>query len=121
MILKYNNKENEVEFFSLLEILLRGLRMPVVKEMVLSNLQDQQSNLIQYKNAIVCLLDNIIKKDLLHNEEIRKLMKELIEDLSYNNVYNWNTFKKLAGLITNCAGSITNAAAKSVFGSFFSK
>jgi hypothetical protein len=107
MIVKYNTSD-DVEFFSLLEILLRGLRMPKVKELVLSNLQVQEDNLIQYKSTIVCLLDNIIKKDLLHNEEIRKLIKEMLEELSYNTVYNWATFKKLAGLVSNCALTVTS-------------
>lgn len=107
MIVKYNNNE-DARFFSLLQILLRGLRMPKVKEMVLSSLQQQEDNLIQYKNTIVCLLDNIIKYDLLHKEEIRQLIKQIIEELSYQNAYNWNTFKKLAGLVTNCALSITS-------------
>jgi hypothetical protein len=107
MITKYNNSE-DVEFFSLLEILLRGLRMPKVKELVLSNLQLQQDNLIQYKSTIVCLLDNMIKKDLLHKEEIRKLIKEILEELSYNTAYNWATFKKLAGLVSNCALTVTS-------------
>jgi hypothetical protein len=107
MIVKYNNSE-DVEFFSLLEILLRGLRMPKVKGLILSNLQVQQDNLIQYKSTIVCLLDNMIKKDLLHKEEIRKLMKEILEELSYTTAYNWATFKKLVGLVSSCALSVTS-------------
>jgi hypothetical protein len=124
MIAKINNGGN-IEFVSLLEILLRGLRMPTVKEIALTNIQQQLDNLIQYKKSIICLLDNIIKKDLLHKEEIRVLIKEIIEDLSYNNVYNWNTFKKLAGLVGNCAGSVTSdlttVAAKSAYSSTFGK
>jgi hypothetical protein len=107
MIVKYNNNE-DARFFSLLQILLRGLRMPKVKEMILSSLQPQEDNLIQYKNTIVCLLDNIIKNDLLHKEEIRQLIKQIIEELSYQNAYNWNTFKKLTALVSNCALTITS-------------
>jgi hypothetical protein len=107
MIVKYNTTD-DIEFFSLLEILLRGLRMPKVKELVLSNLQVQEDNLIQYKSTIVCLLDNMIKNDLLHKDEIRKLIKEILEELSYNTVYNWATFKKLVGLVSNCALTVTS-------------
>lgn len=107
MILKNNNQDNLV-IFVLLQILLRALRMPQVKEAVITNIQTQQDNLIEFKKVLVCLLDNIIKKDLLHNEEIRKLLREIIEDLTYKNVYNWDTFKKLAGLISNCPISVTS-------------
>ena len=107
MIAKKNNQDDDV-IVTLLRILLRALRLPQVKEPVITSLQAQQDNLIQFKTTIVCLLDNIIKKDLLHNEEIRKLLREIIEDLTYKNVYNWTMMKKLAGLITSCALSVTS-------------
>ena len=107
MIDKYNNTD-QVEFFSLLEIFLRILRMPKVKEIIVSTVQSQKEKLIQYKESIVCLLDNIIKNDLLHKPEIRKLIQEIIQELTYKNIYNWNTITKLIGVVKGCTLSVTS-------------
>ena len=117
MIEKYNNKN--VDIFILLEIILRGLRMPNVKEKIIQNISQQEDSIKSFKNTIVCLLDVLIKEDLIHNPEIRKLLKELIEELTYHTVYSWTTFKKLVGLIRKCSLSITSevssVAAKNVY------
>lgn len=107
MIDKYNNTD-QIEFFSLLEIFLRILRMPKVKEIIVSTIQTQKTSLIQYKDSIVCLLDSIIKNDLLHKPEIRKLIQEIIQELTYKNIYNWNTITKLIGVVKGCALSVTS-------------
>ena len=117
MISKYNNKN--VEIFILLEIIFRALQMPNVRDIVIQNLKQQEDSIISFKNTIVCLLEVLIKEDLIHNPDIRKLLKELIENLTYNNVYSWEILKKILGLVRKCSLSITSEvssiAAKNVF------
>lgn len=136
MIERYNNNEN-IDIFILLEIILRGLRMPKVKEMIIKNITEQQDTIINFKSTIVCLLNWLIKRDLIRDTEIRNLLKKMIEDLSYNDINSlWITLKKLLGLIKNCSGSIgtdissiaakkvydtTSNAAKNIYGSTLGK
>jgi len=124
MIEKYSNND-DINIFMLLEIILRGLRMPNVKEKVMKMIASQQDSLISFKKTIVCLLDFLIKKDLFHDEEIRKLVKEFIEEFSYNNAYSWTTLKKLAALVKQCSftisGDVSSIAAKKVYNNTIGK
>jgi len=119
MIERYNNNEN-IDIFMLLEIILRGLRMPKVKEMIIKNIMEQEDKIINFKTTILCLLNWLIRQDLIRDTEIRNLLKKIIEELSYNDVSSiWTTLKKLLGLIKNCSGSIgadiSSIAAKKVY------
>ena len=136
MIERYNNSEN-IDIFILLEIILRGLRMPKVKEMIIKNIMQQEDKIINFKTTIVCLLNWLIRQDLIRDTEIRNLLKKMIEDLSYNDISSiWVTLKKLLGLVKNCSGSIgadlssiaakkvydsTSNAAKNIYGSTLGK
>jgi hypothetical protein len=118
---RYNNNKN-IDIFILLEIILRGLRMPNTKEIIIKNITAQQDIIISYKTTIICLLNWLIKQDLIRDTEIRNLLKKIIEDLSYNDISSiWTTLKKMLGLITNCSGSIgadiSSIAAKKVYDS----
>jgi hypothetical protein len=106
-VIKKYEESKDIEFITLFRILLRALRIPSVKESIVSSITAQQDALYTYENIIVCLLNNLIKKDMLHNEEVRKLLSELITELTYKNVYNWAMIKKLSGMVGNCAGSVT--------------
>jgi hypothetical protein len=121
----YNNKEESIDTFILLQILLRLLRMPKVEEIITKNIDQQQTQLINYRNTIVCLLDTLIKQDLLHNPNIRELIKEFIEELTYNHAYDWSTFSKLTDLIKKCSFKITkdlsSVAATKVYNSTLGK
>lgn len=129
MIEKENTKTNtnheNINIFILLEIILRLLRMPTIKQKIISIIQTQEKSLISFKKTILCLLDFLIKEDLLHNEEIRNLLKEFIEELSYNNAYSWTTFKKLMSLVKQCSLTITSdvssIAAKKVYSNTIGK
>ena len=122
---KTNTNQENINIFILLEIILRLLRMPTIKEKIISIIQTQEKSLISFKKTIVCLLDFLIKEDLLHNEEIRNLLKEFIEELSYNNAYSWTTFKKLMSLVKQCSFTITSdvssIAAKKVYSNTIGK
>ena len=136
MIERYNNNEN-IDIFMLLEIILRGLRMPKVKEMIIKNITEQQDTIMNFKSTIVCLFNWLIKQDLIRDIEIRNLLKKIIEEVSYNDISSiWITLKKLLGLVKNCSGSIgadissiaakkvydsTSNAAKNIYGSTLGK
>ena len=136
MIQQYNNNEN-IDIFVLLKIILRGLRMPKVKEMIITTLKSQEDKIIDFKTTIICLLNWLIREDLIRDIEIRNLLKKIIEDLSYNDISSiWITLKKLLGLVKNCSGSIgsdissiaakkvydtTSNAAKNIYGSTLGK
>jgi hypothetical protein len=136
MIERYNNNEN-IDIFMLLEIILRGLRMPKVKEMIIKNITEQQDTIMNFKSTIVCLFNWLIKQDLIRDTEIRNLLKKIIEEVSYNDISSiWITLKKLLGLVKNCSGSIgadissiaakkvydsTSNAAKNIYGSTLGK
>ena len=122
---KTNTNQENINIYILLEIILRLLRMPSIKQKIISIIQTQEKSLISFKKTIVCLLDFLIKEDLLHNEEIRNLLKEFIEELSYNNAYSWTTFKKLMSLVKQCSFTITSdvssIAAKKVYSNTIGK
>ena len=136
MIERYNNSEN-IDIFMLLEIILRGLRMPKVKEMIIKSITEQEDKIINFKTTILCLLNWLIRQDLIRDTEIRNLLKKMIEHLSYNDISSiWITLKKLLGLIKSCSGSIgtdissiaakkvydtTSNAAKNIYGSTLGK
>jgi hypothetical protein len=68
MIEKYNNINTNI--FVLLEIILRALRMPDVREKIIKNINQQENTILSFKNTIVCLLNVLIKEDLIHIEKI---------------------------------------------------
>ena len=124
MIDQYS-KSDDINIFMLLEIILRALQMPNIKDKIMTILISQEASLISFKKTILCLLDFLIKDDLFHNEEIRKLVKEFIEEFSYNNAYSWTTLKKLAALVKQCSititGDVSSMAAKKVYNSTIGK
>jgi len=103
---KGDSQEN-LEISSLLKIILKVLTMKSLKEDITSFITLQQDNIISVKKSVICLLDNLMKKDLLHDEKIRGLLKEYIEQLTYKTVFDWSNLKKLSGLIGNCVASLT--------------
>lgn len=121
------SKEN-IEINALLRIILKVLTLSSVKQNIMGIITSQGDNIINLKYTIICLLDNLIKTDLLHDEKIRKLLKEYIEQLTYKTVFDWDNIKKLSGLVGTCTGSLTadvgTTAIKSAYNNtfgFFSK
>jgi len=97
----------DIEINTLLKIILRLLVMDSIKQNITSFITTQQGTLASVKNSIICLIDSLMKKDLLHDEKIRGLLKEYIEKLTYTKVFDWSNLIKLAGLVGNCAASFT--------------
>ena len=100
------NQEN-IEINTLLKIILRLLVMDSIKQNITNLITTQQGTLASAKNSIICLIDSLMKKDLLHDEKIRGLLKEYIEKLTYTKVFDLSNLIKLAGLVGNCAASLT--------------
>ena len=106
MIDNFGGNQENIEINTLLKIILRLLVMNSIKQNI-TNFITTQDTLASVKNSIICLIDSLMKKDLLHDEKIRGILKEYIEELTYKKMFNWSNLIKLAGLVGNCAASLT--------------
>lgn len=123
-----DNTPENIEINALLRIILKILTLSSVKQNVMGIISKQGDNIINLKYTIICLLDNLIKTDLFHDEKIRILLKEYIEELTYKTIFDWANIKKLSGLVGTCTGSLSadvgSSAIKSAYNNtfgFFSK
>lgn len=109
MIDKFNdtNSQENIDINALLRILLKVLTFNNVKQNIMGIISAQGDTITSLKNIIVCLLDNLMKTDLLHDEKIRGVLKEYIEKFSYKTAFDSSNINKLSGLIGNCAFALT--------------
>ena len=125
-VIKLQDQNADIDNLALLEIIFKVLRgVPIFglsfvkKEDIIDFLKTQKDTINSFRPTIICLLNYLIKNDLLHDPKIRELLKEIIEQLTFNNVYLWSTFKKLSSVVTSCALTITSdatsVAAKSAY------
>ena len=99
--------QTKIEINTLLKIILRLLVMNSIKQNITSFITTQEDTLTKVNHTIICLIDNLMKRDLLHDTKIRGILKEYIENLTYKKAFDWSNLIKLAGVVGNCAGSFT--------------